>query len=72
MRRHERLNHRSTSISGECCQVTESGVTEPGLQADSMLRSLFEYFARICVICCTHVNCRGFFRVSGDRQLMIS
>ena len=31
---HERLNRRSASVSGESRQVTESGVTEPGLQAD--------------------------------------
>ena len=35
MRSHERLNRRSASVSGECCQVTETGVTEPGLQAGS-------------------------------------
>jgi hypothetical protein len=37
MRSHERLNRRSASVSGESRQVTESGVTEPGLQADSPL-----------------------------------
>ncbi len=35
MRSHERLNRRSASVSGESRQVTESGVTEPGLQAGS-------------------------------------
>jgi hypothetical protein len=34
MRSHERLNRRSASISGKYYQVTESGVTEPGLQAN--------------------------------------
>ena len=36
MRSHERLNRRSASILGEYSQVTESWVTEPGLQADSL------------------------------------
>ena len=34
MKSHERLNRRSASVSGKCYQVTESGVTEPGLQAN--------------------------------------
>src|SRR5689334_9060125 len=42
MRSHERLNRRSTSISGKCYQVTESGVTEPGLQAGSPPKSGFD------------------------------
>jgi hypothetical protein len=36
MRSRERRNRRSASIWGECSQVTEYGVTEPGLQADSL------------------------------------
>ena len=40
MRSHERLNRRSANVSGESRQVTESGVTEPGLQADSPVLAL--------------------------------
>jgi hypothetical protein len=35
MKSHERYNSSSDDMAGESAKVTESEVTEPGLQADS-------------------------------------